>query len=83
MAPLTATRPKVMLPVANRPMIEHLICAVRDAGIDTFIIVVGFREKEIRDYFGDGEKWGGSQFAIRSREPRAAPVTPSGQQRDW
>lgn len=58
MAPLTATRPKVMLPVANRPMIEHLICAVRDAGIDSFILVVGYREKEIRDYFGDGEKWG-------------------------
>lgn len=58
MAPLTATRPKVMLPVANRPMIEHLICAVRDAGIDTFIVVVGYREKEIRDYFGNGERWG-------------------------
>lgn len=58
MAPLTATRPKVMLPVANRPMIEHLICAVRDAGIDTFILVVGYREKKIRDYFGNGEKWG-------------------------
>ena len=58
MAPLTATRPKVMLPVANRPMIEHLICAVRDAGIDTFIIVVGYREKEIRDYFGNGDNWG-------------------------
>jgi UDP-N-acetylglucosamine diphosphorylase/glucosamine-1-phosphate N-acetyltransferase len=58
MAPLTATRPKVMLPVANRPMIEHLICAVRDAGIDSFVIVVGYREKEIRDYFGDGEGWG-------------------------
>jgi bifunctional UDP-N-acetylglucosamine pyrophosphorylase/glucosamine-1-phosphate N-acetyltransferase len=39
-------------------MIEHLICAVRDAGIDSFVIVVGYREKEIRDYFGSGEKWG-------------------------
>ncbi len=58
MAPLTATRPKVMLPVANRPMIEHLICAVRDVGIDSFVIVVGYREKEIRDYFGSGGKWG-------------------------
>lgn len=58
MAPLTATRPKVMLPVANRPMIEHLICAVRDAGIDTFILVVGYQERKIRDYFGTGEKWG-------------------------
>jgi bifunctional UDP-N-acetylglucosamine pyrophosphorylase/glucosamine-1-phosphate N-acetyltransferase len=58
MAPLTATRPKVMLPVANRPMIEHLICAVRDVGIDSFVIVVGYREKEIRDYLGSGGKWG-------------------------
>ena len=58
MRPLTASRPKVMLPVANRPMLEHLVIAVRDAGIFDFVFVVGYHEKEIRDHFGDGSEFG-------------------------
>ena len=54
MRPLTASRPKVMLPVANRPMLEHLVVSVRETGISDFVFVVGYREQEIRDYFGDG-----------------------------
>lgn len=56
MRPLTGSRPKVMLPLAGRPMLEHLICEVRDAGISEFILVVGYGESAIRDYFGDGTK---------------------------
>lgn len=55
MRPLTAKRPKVMLPLANRPMMEHLVLAARDAGISEFIFVVGYGEREIRRHFGDGE----------------------------
>lgn len=58
MRPLTAKRPKVMLPLANRPMMEHLVIAARDAGISDFIFVVGYGEREIRKYFGDGSTWG-------------------------
>ena len=58
MRPLTARRPKVMLPIANRPMIEHLITAARDAGITGFILVVGYCEREIRNHFGDGSGLG-------------------------
>jgi len=54
MRPLTAKRPKVMLPLANRPMMEHLVLAARDAGISEFIFVVGYGEREIRGHFGDG-----------------------------
>ncbi len=54
MRPLTGSRPKVMLPVANRPMLEHLITAVRDTGITGFILVVGYEEGAVRHYFGDG-----------------------------
>ncbi len=62
MRPLTAKRPKVMLPLANIPMMEHLIIAARDAGISDFILVVGYGEREIRRHFGDG-----SQFRISIR----------------
>ena len=58
MRPLTARRPKVMLPVANRPMMEHLVVAARDAGITEFIFVVGYGEREVRGHFGDGSHFG-------------------------
>ena len=58
MRPLTARRPKVMLPIANRPMMEHLVIAARDAGITDFIFVVGYFEREIRNHFGDGSALG-------------------------
>jgi UDP-N-acetylglucosamine diphosphorylase/glucosamine-1-phosphate N-acetyltransferase len=57
MRPLTRNRPKVMLPVANRPMIEHLVIAARDAGIREMIFVVGYGEREIRQHFADGSLW--------------------------
>ncbi len=58
MRPLTAQRPKVMLPIANRPMVEHLVTAARDAGVEEFIFVVGYCEREIRSHFGDGSPFG-------------------------
>nr|WP_319376934.1 bifunctional sugar-1-phosphate nucleotidylyltransferase/acetyltransferase [uncultured Methanoregula sp.] len=58
MRPLTAKRPKVMLPLANSPMMEHLVLAARDAGISRFVFVVGYGEREIRKYFSDGSRWG-------------------------
>ncbi|HIE32221.1 MAG TPA: glucose-1-phosphate thymidylyltransferase [Methanosarcinales archaeon] len=54
MRPLTATRPKAMLPVANRPILEHIIKSARDGGVNDFICVVGYRNGVVRDYFGDG-----------------------------
>jgi len=57
MHPLTYTRPKVMLPLANKPILEHLLAEVRKAGITEFIFVVGYHDEQVRDYFGDGEKW--------------------------
>jgi bifunctional UDP-N-acetylglucosamine pyrophosphorylase/glucosamine-1-phosphate N-acetyltransferase len=47
-----------MLPLANRPILEHLIIAARDAGINDFVFVVGYGEREIRRYFGDGSGLG-------------------------
>ncbi len=58
MRPLTYTRPKVMLPLANKPILEHLLIEAKRAGIRQFIFVVGYRDEQIRDYFGKGEKWG-------------------------
>ena len=58
MRPLTYARPKVMLPIANKPILEHLLIEASEAGIEEFIFVVGYKDEQVRDYFGDGEKWG-------------------------
>jgi UDP-N-acetylglucosamine diphosphorylase/glucosamine-1-phosphate N-acetyltransferase len=57
MRPLTYTRPKVMLPIANKPILEHLLVEVREAGIKDFILVVGYHDEQVRSYFGDGRRW--------------------------
>ena len=57
LAPLTNRRPKPMLPVANRPILEYVVEAVADAGIDRVVLVVGYRGERIRNHFGDGRDW--------------------------
>ena len=58
MRPLTYTRPKVMLPIANKPILEHLLVEASQAGISEFIFIVGYCDEQVRGYFGKGEKWG-------------------------
>jgi len=55
--PLTNRRPKPMVPVANRPLLEHVVEAVAAAGIDRIVLVVGYRQERIRNHFGDGDDW--------------------------
>ncbi len=57
MHPLTYTRPKVMLTVVNKPVLELNLLKLIDAGISEFIFVVGYRSEMVRDYFKDGSKW--------------------------
>ncbi len=58
MRPLTSNRPKVMLPLANKPILEHLLIEVKEAGIVDFVFIVGYCDEQVRSYFGKGEKWG-------------------------
>ena len=58
MRPLTSSRPKVMLPLANKPIMEHLLVEASKAGITEFMLVVGYHDEQVRDYFGNGKKWG-------------------------
>jgi len=56
--PLTNRRPKPMMPVANRPLLEYVVDAAAAAGIDRIVLVVGYRQERIRNHFGDGDDWG-------------------------
>ncbi|WP_048204738.1 bifunctional sugar-1-phosphate nucleotidylyltransferase/acetyltransferase [Methanococcoides methylutens] len=56
--PLTATRSKVMLPVANKPILEHVIDSLAKNDIKDIIIVVGYERERIMNYFEDGINFG-------------------------
>ncbi len=58
MRPLTYTRPKVMIPLANKPILEHLLIQAKEAGIMEFIFIVGYHDEQVRGYFRNGEQWG-------------------------
>jgi len=47
-----------MLPIANKPILEHLLIQAIEAGIREFVFIVGYHEEQVRDYFANGEKWG-------------------------
>jgi mannose-1-phosphate guanylyltransferase/phosphomannomutase len=56
--PLTHSRPKPMLPIMNKPMMEHTMMMLKDLGIDEFIVLLYFKPEIIKDYFGDGSDFG-------------------------
>ena len=56
--PLTQTRSKVMLPVGNRPFMEHVINALAENGIQDLYIVVGYQKERVMDHFEDGVDFG-------------------------
>jgi bifunctional UDP-N-acetylglucosamine pyrophosphorylase/glucosamine-1-phosphate N-acetyltransferase len=58
MRPLTLTKPKTMLPVAGKPIIQYNIEALKDCGITDILLIVRYKEDMVRNYFGDGKEFG-------------------------
>lgn len=58
MRPLTLTRPKTMLPISGKPILQYNIESIRDAGIDEIFLVVGYKKNVIKKYFADGKEFG-------------------------
>ena len=55
---LTEDVPKPMLQVAGRPILEHIVVTLRDAGIERLVMVTGYRAERIEEHFGDGRRLG-------------------------
>jgi len=53
--PMTASQPKPMLPVVNRPIMEHVLRLLRRHGFSETVVTVQFLASMVRNYFGDGE----------------------------
>jgi len=56
--PMTANQPKPLLPVANRPIMEHVLRLLKKHGFEETIVTVQFLAALVRNYFGDGEDVG-------------------------
>lgn len=56
--PITATRPKHLIKVAGKPILEHCLNALKRARISEAVIVVHYMGDAIRQYFGDGKDFG-------------------------
>ena len=54
--PITSTRPKPMIPIAGKPLLEHTIIALKGVGIEQILLIVGYKEELIKAYFGNGQE---------------------------
>ena len=69
--PLTHTGPKQLLPIANKPMSQYGLEAIKKAGIiDIAIIIGGVGSEKVREYYGDGSKFGVKITYIEQDFPR-------------
>jgi len=56
--PLTLTRPKHLINVGGKPILEHCLKAVKTSGIDEALLVIHYMGDTIRQYFDDGKNYG-------------------------
>jgi dTDP-glucose pyrophosphorylase len=57
MRELTVELPKPMIEVRGKPVLQHIVEGLRDAGISEFFIIVGYRADAVQNFFGDGSRY--------------------------
>ncbi|HEY5031837.1 MAG TPA: sugar phosphate nucleotidyltransferase, partial [Actinomycetes bacterium] len=67
--PMTASMPKPLLPVVNRPIMEHVLRLLRKHGFTEVVVTVQFLASLVRNYFGDGEELGMQLQYATEEEP--------------
>ena len=69
MGPLTASEPKVMIPVGNKPILEYAVEALVENGVHDLVLVVGYRKERIQSYFEDGRKFNARiEYAVQGKQ---------------
>jgi bifunctional UDP-N-acetylglucosamine pyrophosphorylase/glucosamine-1-phosphate N-acetyltransferase len=68
MRPLTASLPKPMLPVADRPLVAHGADAAVDAGASELLLVVGYEADAVREYFGEEYRGVPVEYAVQEEQ---------------
>jgi UDP-N-acetylglucosamine diphosphorylase / glucose-1-phosphate thymidylyltransferase / UDP-N-acetylgalactosamine diphosphorylase / glucosamine-1-phosphate N-acetyltransferase / galactosamine-1-phosphate N-acetyltransferase len=57
MRELTDDLPKPMIEVRGKPVLQHIIEGLRDAGVCRFVIIVGYHAETVRNFFGNGQRY--------------------------
>jgi dTDP-glucose pyrophosphorylase len=57
MRELTNALPKPMIEVRGKPVLQHIVEGLRDAGVRRFLIIVGYYADAVRNFFGDGSRY--------------------------
>lgn len=55
--PLTEDKPKAMLEVRGKPLLEYVIKFLKKNGLEDIVLLCGYKHEEIEKYFGDGKKF--------------------------
>lgn len=73
--PYTTFLPKPMLPLGEKPILEHLIDWTKKNGVKSIVLCVSYLRNTIEDYFGDGKKFGVNiEYAVSNK-----PLATAGQ----
>jgi mannose-1-phosphate guanylyltransferase len=67
--PLTCNKVKALVPVLNRPFLEHLIHYLKRHGITEIVLTLGHLPEQIQEYFGDGSRFGVNMTYLIEESP--------------
>lgn len=67
--PLTCTVPKPMVPVVNKPMMEHILDLLKKHGFQEIAATLWYLPEMIKDYFGDGSAYQTSMHYFVETKP--------------
>ena len=67
--PHTENCPKPLLPVGDKPMLEHIIERAKAEGFDRFVLAIHYLGHMIEEHFGDGRRWQVRIEYLREQEP--------------
>jgi mannose-1-phosphate guanylyltransferase len=67
--PLTDNKPKSIVPLLNRPVLEHTLAYLKHYGIDDIILTLNYLPEVIQEYFGDGKRCGVHLTYCIEKEP--------------
>ena len=81
--PITSSRPKPLIPIAGKPLLEHTILSLKSSGIKEILIVVGYKENLIKDYFGDGKESFGLKIEYITQRERLGTAHAFGYGKDF
>jgi len=56
--PFTVTKPKVMLSIAGKPVLQYVVESLAQNGIRDIVLIVGYRKEQVFNYIGSGERFG-------------------------